>query len=268
MIVAGFAAQLLLVMAVVVAPALLARGRLAASYRAWGWGAVTFAGAFATRTAILLALTPLANKTLGDLSPESATWINLAVLSITAGVFEEGARWVVLRRFARDIRQFNNGVMYGLGHGGLEALLIVGLAAVANIVLLVGGEQIVARMSGDEAAAAEAMRGQLQTLRDTPAWMPILAVWERVLAMTFHVAAALLVLRGVRDERVALLAYAISLHVVVNAVAIATATRYGLGITEIVLTILTFIPLAIIVREWRSYAADDARGGARQHSLP
>lgn len=268
MIVAAVALQLVLVMAAVVGSALLARGRLDASYRAWGWGAATFGGAFAARTVVLVGLTAVANRTMAGLSPQSAAWLNLAVLAITAGLFEEGARWLVLRRFARGIRQPNDGVMYGLGHGGFEAVLIVGLGAVANLVLLVGGETIVTQVSGDTADAAEAIGAQLQALRDAPAWMPLLAVWERVLAMTLHVAAALLVLRAVRDERVAPLAYAVALHAAVNGVAGAAVTRYGIAVTEAALTILTVVPVAIIVREWRSYPAvtSGSDGGPREGS--
>ena len=53
------------------------------------------------------------------------TW--LAILALTAGIFEEVGRYIGYRWFMRrEEKTWNKAVMYGLGHGGLESILLVG----------------------------------------------------------------------------------------------------------------------------------------------
>jgi uncharacterized membrane protein YhfC len=48
----------------------------------------------------------------------------LALLfGLSAGVFEEIARYIVYRNWLRDVRLWQGGVFFGLGHGGIEAML-------------------------------------------------------------------------------------------------------------------------------------------------
>ena len=46
----------------------------------------------------------------------------------TAGLFEETGRYVAFRKLYRAEHSWRSGVMFGLGHGGLEAVLLVGLS--------------------------------------------------------------------------------------------------------------------------------------------
>ena len=50
-------------------------------------------------------------------------WSFLAIAAFTAGLFEEGGRWLALRLIVPPAeRRLSTGLMLGAGHGGLEVL--------------------------------------------------------------------------------------------------------------------------------------------------
>ena len=63
------------------------------------------------------------------------TWIWLVILAITAGLFEEVGRYVGYRLFLRrEPKTWSKAVMFGLGHGGLESMVVVGGQIVLNAI--------------------------------------------------------------------------------------------------------------------------------------
>src|SRR5262249_44016483 len=103
-----------------------------------------------------------------------------------------------------------HGLAFGLGHGGIESVLI-GLAVSLTLVNLavihrVGLENLV------EPDQLDAARTSLSQLERVGAVGPALGALERLFAMPFHVAASLLVLRAVVEKRPGLVAVAVALH--------------------------------------------------------
>lgn len=49
-------------------------------------------------------------------------------IGLSAGVFEELARFIMMRFFMRQ-RDWKSGLMFGIGHGGVEAILFIGISA-------------------------------------------------------------------------------------------------------------------------------------------
>ena len=133
-----------------------------------------------------------------ELSQNQIFWINLLILSVTSGLFEETARYIVFRWLAKDARRWQDGVMFGAGHGGIEAILLVGGAAINGVVLLSTADTLLAQMEAVNPEQVDVLAAQIDLLRNIAWWQPLLTVWERVLAITFHIAASLWVLRAVR----------------------------------------------------------------------
>lgn len=57
------------------------------------------------------------------------------LLAGTAALFEEGGRYLVMRRFMKDRHRINDGIAFGVGHGGIEAILLVGFNAALMLIL-------------------------------------------------------------------------------------------------------------------------------------
>ena len=110
-------------------------------------------------------------------------WINLLVLSLTAGLFEETARWLMLQRFATATRGWSNAVMFGAGHGGIEAILLIGGTTIFSIFLIQFGDSLMAQTQSVQERVM--MGAQLDALYGLQWSDTALVVWERVAAVTF-----------------------------------------------------------------------------------
>ncbi len=97
------------------------------------WGGLTFLVAQALRLPALTLLTFAARSTGLALDAEGEFALNLAVLSLSAGLFEEFSRYGVMRWGASHVREPREATMFGAGHGGVEAILLVGIGSLSNL---------------------------------------------------------------------------------------------------------------------------------------
>ncbi len=153
---------------VLVGPILLAvwiRHRYGAAWSSLGWGALTFPLSQAARLPLLLGTAALLNPLAQEWDAEVLFWSNFVILTLTSGLFEEGARYIVLRWWGKSVRNWREGLMYGAGHGGIEAILIVGGTAISNIVLLATADSVLAQLGQMAPEQAAAVSAQIDALR-------------------------------------------------------------------------------------------------------
>lgn len=62
-------------------------------------------------------------------------WIYAIFLGLTAGIFEEVGRYIAFKTVLRKHLNWKNGVAFGIGHGGIESILIVGLSYISNLIM-------------------------------------------------------------------------------------------------------------------------------------
>ena len=135
-------------------------------------------------------------------------------LSLTAGLFEEIGRYLAFRFVLKSRLQIKNGVAYGVGHGGFEAMALVGLTYVNNPIYstLIN--------SGQYDTLIAPMLGELgDTLRDrvvnTPAYALPSPVWSGCLRSCAYCAVAGGAARRAPGRFVYVI-YAILLHTLLN----------------------------------------------------
>ena len=149
--------------------------------------------------------------------------LGTTVLSVTAALFEETGRLVLMSRLLRR-RRLADGVAFGLGHGGLEAASLVGVGMITNIVM---AWQLNAGRWHELAAVMppEVSRQLLDALTGATVTSVALGGLERVFAITLHVALSVLILRGITRGRAwHAWALAVLVHSVVNLVAVMMLT--------------------------------------------
>ncbi len=112
-----------------------------------------------------------------------------ACIALSAGLFEEVGRWIFMKQ--GKLNTLADGIAFGIGHGGIEAILLVGL----NVVLLGTQPQLLA-----ETSAVSFMQTGV----------------ERMSALLMHVSLTLLVWRGLRLHRKSWLFAVILLHGLVD----------------------------------------------------
>ncbi len=189
---------------------------------------------------------------LGRWVQEHSQWLIPFLLfsSLTAGVFEETGRWAGYKYLLRRERSRRVAVMFGLGHGALEAILLAGLPLAGLLVSWV----LAAQGRIPDGIALEGVRQQVAAL---DGWKIQLAALERASAMAVHVGLALIVLQMWFRGGVRWLVLAIALHFAVNAAAAILVVVLGLSawIGELVLVAMA---AGVLTLGWRLSTPDDA----------
>lgn len=181
------------------------------------------AGALAFVASQVLTRIPLMGW-LASLQQPWAQWpISAPVASFSAGLFEETGRLLVMLWLLRRFHRWIDGVSFGLGHGGIEAVLLVGLGQVSYLSLAV---MINSGQTGAlDQLPAETREMLLTGLTASPPLDFYLAGIERIAAVGLHVGLSVLVLWGIVAGRRALAwLAAVLIHGLCNLAAVLLAT--------------------------------------------
>lgn len=123
------------------------------------------------------------------------------ILALTAALFEVVARFVVAKILQKNMN-YQQGVAAGLGHGGIEAIILIGMTYVNNLlyaVMINSGafDEMVAQTGAAPVPNAAELVNQLNQIKtaliETPAYAFYLAGYERILCVLFHTSMSLLV---------------------------------------------------------------------------
>lgn len=137
-------------------------------------------------------------------------WVYGIFLGITAGIFEEVARLLFMKYGMKERAELLDGLAFGLGHGGIEAMVLVGLPLINSMVTIALGKVNTSQLVYFNLLAAGI---------------------ERIGAMAFHMGATLVILYGIRQGkggRFTLLA--ILLHAIMNSAIVILPRVFGVGI--------------------------------------
>lgn len=167
-------------------------------------------------------------------------------LGASAGFFEEGARYLTYRYWAKNARSWKDGMMMGAGHGGIEAILLVGILGMVNVLFLAAWDSG-AFSNLVPAEQAELVQQQADAIFNAPLYLVPLGFVERVFAICFHLAASLLVMQVFIRKQFRWWWAAFGLHTVLNATAVITLSlateRFGQNGALVVEALLGVIAL-------------------------
>lgn len=141
--------------------------------------------------------------------------------TVTAGVFEECGRHIVLKYLLKKDRTRENAVLYGIGHGGIEILAVVLPTMFVYLVVAVlfsqgNAENALSSLKITEQTAAAA----LPTVQAAAAFdygMTAMNVLERLFAMLLQIGLTVVVYYGVVNAKKGCLPAAILLHMLTDA---------------------------------------------------
>ncbi|WP_462419788.1 YhfC family intramembrane metalloprotease [Salinicoccus sp. Marseille-QA3877] len=170
-------------------------------------------------------------------------WLYVLYGVLAAGIFEETGRLFAFLLMKRKYKVVDSAVSYGIGHGGIEAIIVVGLGMLNSIII-----GIMINSGGGMAESLPA--GTAEILTGTPVYMYILSIIERVFAITVHIALSILVWIAVmKKAKWWLFPLAIVLHALTNT----TAAMFQAGLlTNIWLMYGGFIVMTLITL-WIAY---------------
>ena len=125
-------------------------------------------------------------------------------LAFTAGLFELAGRFVVAKVMQKNLT-FRCSLAAGLGHGGIEAMLLVGMTYVNNLLYIVMINTGIFDTLYTQPGITEPIIAQLELIRTqligTPAPVFLLASLERILTVICHTAMSMLVCYGVAHRK-------------------------------------------------------------------
>lgn len=188
--------------------------------------------------------------------PAWSTPFNAVFLGLSAGLWEEGMRYVVYRwwllsgkRNAQHALSWGRGLLFGAGHGGIEAVIL-------GLVVLVTYVQMVALRGVDLSTVFPA--GQLAQAQQQVAgywaypWpVTLLGAVERLFALPLHLACSVLVLQTFLRKQTRWVWLAVLWHALVDGVLVYVSRTLPAGestfyLLEIPIGIAALFSLAII----------------------
>jgi uncharacterized membrane protein YhfC len=208
LLVLSFAVAALVNLAAPLALAVFLARRYQGRWRYWLYGVLVFLlSQVLTRIPALLFL-QTRPPVQAALQEPARFWLFLSFAAFTAGLCEEGGRWLAFRFAVPPAdRHWRTALMLGAGHGGLESVGI-GLGVLAGLVAYLA----VTRLPPEAVGGAAQARAQFGSLAG---WEPLLGAWERLGALAIQVALTVLVLQAfVRGRR--WWWYALGAHTVVD----------------------------------------------------
>jgi uncharacterized membrane protein YhfC len=165
---------------------------------------------------------------------------------LSAGLFEETARWLALRFWLKRARGWPEALQLGAGHGGAEAI-ILGLLVMVNFASMIFLTTVdLAALGVPPGDAATVQAGVVEFWR-TPWYMSLLAGLERVFAITFHIAMSVLIMRGVMRKQIGYWLAAVAAHTALNGWAVWGAATVGAVWVEVGLAVMAAASLGLIV---------------------
>ncbi len=138
-------------------------------------------------------------------------------LGLTAGIFEEIGRLILIKLFMKKNQRFIDGITFGLGHGAIEAMIITGLSFVNILIfsIMINTGTFEANLSNLPQATVSAIYYQCTSL--TPL-NTIIGGIERIIAMGIHIGLTMIIFEGVRKNKTCLyLIIAILVHGAIDA---------------------------------------------------
>lgn len=185
-------------------------------------------------------------------------WLYALYGGLMAGLFEECGRYLAFRLAARRWQPSGpDALMYGAGHGGIEAVLLAGSAMLNNIILSLalnqGGLAAVEAITGP---LPEQTRAAVESLASTPAGLFLWSGFERLAAVVLHIALSVLVWAAATQKgKRGLFAAAVGLHALVDFAAVAANSILPVAATEGLVALLS---LTAALLAWRVYHAKPA----------
>ena len=180
-----------------------------------------------------------------------------------AALFEETGRFLAMKTILRPYQKKDvNALMYGAGHGGIEAAAILGIGMINNLiwsVMINTGNQgaLTSSATGDVLAS---IQNVITALVDTPAYVFLLGSVERVFAVALQIAMSVLVWFAVKKKKVYLFAVSFLIHFLVDAVtSFLSSSGVSALVTEGVVGLMAVAAVILAKQVWKMNAQSAVR---------
>jgi len=156
--------------------------------------------------------------------PDNAPLLYALILGASAALFEVGGRYVVMALLMKKQYAFGDGIAFGVGHGGIEAILLVGLNTMVGL-----------------------LRNSLGASS-----LIFAAGLERLFTMVMQVAFSVLVVRALREKQFGCAVVAFGVHASMDTLAaFAWVSGAPVWVIETALGLLAMGTVYWLIYEWK-----------------
>jgi len=169
-----------------------------------------------------------------------STWYYALYGGLAAGIFEETGRFLGMKfLLKKEPTGALPAVAYGVGHGGMEMLMIFGITMISNLAisLMINAGQADTILSAVPAETREQVEAQFAQLQDLHAGQLLLGLWERISALILQLGLSIIVWTAVRKggKWLWLFPAAILLHALVDACAVVLSKSLSVTVVELII---------------------------------
>lgn len=184
---------------------------------------------------------------------------NAVILGLLAGLFEETARYILFKFILKNIRSWKEGILIGLGHGGIEAILL-GIAAAAGFVFMLGYRNIdLSTVPSIPADQLELARQQVEAYWSAPWYIALMGFTERIFAICLHVSLSVMVLYATIYHKPIWFWLALLWHAFVDAVAVYVVQEVGILAVEGIVAVFAMISIWVVLSMRSKFLPDVER---------
>jgi uncharacterized membrane protein YhfC len=211
----------------------------------WWIGAATFVFSQIGHIPFNIGLTALFKRGILPTPPEACTLVfNATVLGLSAGLWEELARFATYHWWVKEARSWRKGVMLGAGHGGIEAILIGTLVLVNFLYMLaIRNADLSSLVPLDQLGLAQRAIAEFWS---APWYAVLLGALERALALPIQISLSLLVLQSFTRRQPGWLFLAIGWHALVDGAAVIGLGAWGVYAAEGLVAAFCLLSLVIV----------------------
>ncbi|MGL4739778.1 MAG: YhfC family glutamic-type intramembrane protease [Sarcina sp.] len=177
------------------------------------------------------------------------------ILSFTAGLFEETGRYIGFKVIKEKTLGFKDAIAFGIGHGGIEAMLLVGMVSIQNLLLYLFSKDIIK----GEFFLGYTKEAITRVFDESSVFILGIAGVERIFAMIFHIVATIVVLYSVRVAAKKYLFLAIGIHTVFNFIAVIVTSTIGIMAGQVAFLVMTIILIVLAVKLKESFEKLEGR---------
>lgn len=146
-------------------------------------------------------------------------WAFALAGGLLAGIFEECGRYITFRFLLKRHNNKETAITYGIGHGGIECILLVGITMLSNLILafLINSGSMSLMVNAASAGTEASYNTIISTLTATSFSTFLWGTWERIFAVILHISLSVLVFTSVKNKsRFYFFPIAIFLHTLID----------------------------------------------------
>lgn len=172
--------------------------------------------------------------------------------ALMAALFEETGRFLGIKYIMRNHLTKENALMYGVGHGGIEAMFLLGITSINNLAnaMMINDGSMNQLLADLDESVRQSTTQSLSVLWETPSSVFFMAGFERMIAICLQISLSVLIYRAVKEKSGRWYWAAFGAHFAVDFIAV-LLSGVSIFLTELLMALLTAAVVRYAVRTYR-----------------